>query len=89
MICHIFGALIYRAWCRNVDTRTMVFISMITVSLQTFLNFSFAKRWNLDWGIPDIVFLFTTDAIFGTVTMLLYNLPIMAFFGKIIPARID
>ena len=62
---------------------------MITMVLSNFLSYCFAKRWNLSWGIPDIVFLFSTDAVFGTVRMLLYNLPVMAFFGKVIPARIE
>ena len=88
-ICHIFGALIYKAFCRNVDTRTMVLASFITTSLSALLNFFFAKRWNVDWGIPDLVFLITTDVVFGIVSMLLYTLPIMALFAKIIPAKIE
>ena len=41
-ICHIFGALIYKAFCRNVETRTMVMISLITTVISNFLNYCFA-----------------------------------------------
>ena len=28
-ICHIVGALVYKAWCRQVDTRWMIFWGMV------------------------------------------------------------
>lgn len=88
-ICHVIGAIVYKAFCRNVDTRTMVFISLITTSISCFLNYCFAKRWNVGWGIPDLVFLLTTDVVFGIISTLLYTLPIMALFAKITPPRIE
>jgi len=88
-ICHVIGAVVYKAFCRNVDTRTMVFISLVTTTISNFLSFCFAKRWNLDWGIPDLVFLLTTDVVFGIISTLLYTLPIMALFAKITPAKIE
>ena len=88
-LCHIVGALIYKAFCRNVDTRTMVFISLLTTILSNFLNFCFAKRWNKDWGIPDMVFLIFTDVVFAIISTLLYTLPIMALFAKITPKKIE
>lgn len=88
-ICHIIGALIYKAFCRNVDTRIMVLLSMITSIISNFLNFCFAKRWNLNWGIPDIVFLLFTDIVFSIISTLLFTLPIMALFAKITPKRIE
>ena len=57
--------------------------------LSNFLNFCFAKRWNLSWGVPDLVFLLFTDIVFAVVSTLLYTLPIMALFAKITPARIE
>lgn len=88
-ICHIIGALIYKAWCRNIDTRWMIFFAMLVGILGAFLNFAFSKRWNLDWGIPDMVFLIFTDTVFSTVSTILYSLPILALFAKITPKRIE
>jgi len=88
-LCHILGALIYKAFCRNVDTRWMVAFSLVTSIISNALNFCFAKRWNLNWGIPDIVFLLFTDVVFQIIGTLLYTLPIMALFAKITPKKIE
>ena len=88
-ICNVIGAIFYKAFCRNIDTRIMVFMSLITSSIGCFLNYCFAKRWNIDWGIPDLVFLFMTDVVFGAINTLLFTLPILALFGKITPPRIE
>lgn len=66
-ICHVIGALVYKAFCRNIDTRWMVFFAMIVASLSAFLNYCFAKRWNQNWGINDMVFLFFTDVVFNVI----------------------
>lgn len=88
-VCHIIGALLYKAFCRNVETRWMILGAMITLIVSTFLNFCFAKRWNLEIGISDMVFLLFTDIVFGVVGTLLYSLPILALFAKITPAKIE
>ena len=88
-ICHIIGALIYKAWCRNVDTRWMIFFAMLVSIVGAFLNFCCAKRWNTEWGIPDIVFLLFTDAVFSVINVILYTLPILALFAKITPKKVE
>jgi Na+/melibiose symporter-like transporter len=88
-ICHVVGALFYKAFCRSVDTRWMVLFAMLVQIVATFLNFCFAKRWNLELGISDLVFLLFTDIVFSVVGTLLYTLPIMALFAKITPAKIE
>lgn len=88
-VCHILGAITYKAFFRTVDTRTMVLIAFITGSVGAFLNFVFAKRWNLDMGIPDIVFLLFTDVVFEALVTMLYTLPIIALFAKITPRNIE
>lgn len=88
-VCHIIGALLYKAFCRNIDTRWMIFFAMVTGVIASFMNFTFAKRWNLEIGIPDMVFLIFTDVVFSVIGTILYNLPILALFAKITPARIE
>ena len=88
-LCSIVGALIYKAFFRSVDTRWMVFWATVVHVIGEFLNFVFAKRWNLEIGIDDIVFLFFTDIVFSALKTLLYTLPIMALFAKITPKRIE
>ena len=88
-LCSIVGALIYKAFFRSVDTRWMVFWATVVHVIGEFLNFVFAKRWNLEIGIDDIVFLFFTDIVFSALKTLLYTLPIMALFAKITPKKIE
>ena len=88
-ISHIVGALIYKAFCRNVETRWMIFFAMVVSSISYFLNYCFAMRWNQAWGIDDLVFLLFTDVVFGVISTVLYSLPLLALFAKITPAKIE
>lgn len=67
----------------------MVLFSFVCTIVSNILNFFFAKRWNLEWGIPDMVFLLFTDVVFQIIGTLLYTLPIMALFAKITPKKIE
>ena len=67
----------------------MIFWAMVVGVIGAFLNFMFAKRWNLEIGIPDMAFLFATDVIFSVISVILYSLPILALFAKITPPRIE
>jgi hypothetical protein len=88
-ICHIIGALIYKSYCRNTDTRWMIFFAMCVGIVSSFLSYAFAMRWNLEYGIPDLVFLMFTDVVFSVVGIILYTLPILALFAKITPPKIE
>ena len=88
-ICHLVGALVYRMWCRNVDTRTMIIWAMVTGTLGSFLNLVFAKRWNLNIGLGDYFFLIFTDVVFSVLGTMLYTLPILSLFAKITPKRVE
>merc|ERR1711981_990689 len=88
-ICYVIGALVYKAYFRAVDTRWMVFWATVCHLIGDFLQYVFARRWNLEIGIPDLVFLFFTDAVFGVLGLMLYGLPILALFAKVTPKRIE
>ena len=88
-ICHVVGALLYKAFCRNICARWMIFFAMIANVFATFLTFAFAKRWNKNCNINDIVFLFFTDVVFNVIQTVLYSLPLLALFAKVCPAKIE
>lgn len=67
----------------------MIFWAIVTHLFGDFLNFVFAKRWNLEIGIPDLVFVFLTDPLFSVFRIVLYVLPILALFAKITPKKIE
>jgi hypothetical protein len=88
-ICHILGAIVYKTFFRAVDTRMMIFYATLTHVIGAFMDYSFAKRWNLEFDVSDMVFLFFTDVVFECINTLLYTLPIMALFAKITPKSIE
>jgi MFS family permease len=53
------------------------------------MNLVLAKRWNLEIGIPDMVMLIFTDAVFNVIITIMYVLPILALFAKITPRKIE
>jgi len=82
-LCGVIGSLIYKACFRAVDTRWMIFWAVVFHIIGDFLNFVYAKRWNLEIGIPDLVFLFLTDSLFTCIRLVLYSIPIMALFARL------
>ena len=83
------GVIIYEQFLKTTEVRTVLFFNVIINIVGSFLSYSFAMRWNLSWGISDYFFLFTTDVVFGAVSMAFSTLPILALFAKITPKRIE
>jgi hypothetical protein len=71
-LCHVFGAVIYKTSFRAVDTRLMIIYATTLHVIGAFLDFSFAKRWNLEFDVSDYVFLFLTDCVFECINTILY-----------------
>ena len=67
----------------------MVIFAMVATALGTFLNFVLAKRWNLEIGIDDMVYVVFTDVVFNVLSTLLFTLPVLSLFAKITPPKIE
>lgn len=88
-VSHIVGATIYQKLFKDTETRKMARFAFISSSFFSFLNFTFAKRWNLQLGIPDMVYLLFTDVVFNVFVMFMIVLPLMALFAKVTPKEIE
>ena len=88
-VCHVIGALIYKEFCRAVETRQMVKYAFTVRVFGMAIDYCFAKRYNLQIGLSDISVLFFTDVTFSTLSFTLFVLPIMALFAKITPNSIE
>lgn len=75
-ICHIVGAILYKTFFRTANTRVMLFMSFVAASVGAFCMWAFALQWNLDIGMPNVVALFTYEAIFYALNGMLFDLPI-------------
>ena len=67
----------------------MIIWAMAMSALGNFLNFTFAKRWNLEVDISDMAFLLFTDIVFNTLSTILYSLPLLSLFAKVTPPRVE
>ena len=64
-------------------------INVFICIFSTFFAYAFAKRWNLEWGINDYVFLIFTDVVFSTVGIAFSALPILALLAKLTPKKVE
>ena len=88
-ICSVIGVMLYEKFLKGVEVRTVLFWNVILAIIGTWLNYCFAMRWNLSWGISDYFFLIFTDVVFGAISTAFGLLPIMALFAKITPRGIE
>jgi hypothetical protein len=88
-VCALVGALLYKAWFKEVETRSMVAIGLLGSLISNLLTYFFAMRWNLKYGISDQFFLYSTNVVFQVVLEIFAVLPIMVMFAKVTPKRIE
>ena len=81
----VTGVLIYRAWFRLVQTRTMVFFGLCGITIGALMQYLMSVRWNQASSIDDVLYLIILDSIFTTLGLLLVNMPLMAFMAKLTP----
>lgn len=75
-IGHVFGSMMYMAFFRDVETRSMVFFAIILSIFSCFMSYALAERWNLQIGVPDLVMLILSDAVLNVNITIMYVLPI-------------
>ena len=85
----LIGTFIYKAYGRAADTRTLIIYGTLSVCIGSFLNYVLVRRWNLEIGISDYVFIFFTDSVVVITQTVLFSIPLMALFAKITPKRIE
>ena len=88
-ICGLIGTFIYKAYGRAADTRTLIIYGTLSVVVGAFLNYVLVRRWNIEMGISDYVFIFFTDSVVVITQTVLFQIPLMALFAKITPKRIE
>ena len=64
-------------------------INVFICIFSTFFAYAFAKRWNLQWGINDYVFLIFTDVVFSTVGIAFSALQILSLLAKLTPKKVE
>ena len=85
----ILGSFWYERNLKHVEVRTILFWGLPVSIVSSFCSYIFAKRWNLEVGISDMVFIVLTNTVFGVVALAMNILPTLALFARITPKGIE
>lgn len=88
-ICSMVGVIVYEAFLKNSEVRYVLMWNVGFTIIAGLFNYIQAMRWNVDWGINDLIWLYSTSVLFGALGTALGVLPIMALFAKITPHKVE
>jgi hypothetical protein len=88
-LCSIFGVILYENFLKKVEIRWLFFWLVIVYGFSANSDYILAKRWNKEWGIDDITWIFVNAIIFGTLAVAFGGVPTMTLFVQITPRRIE
>lgn len=67
----------------------MVYVATSISCVGALFQFFFAKRWNLEIGISDLVFLLFTDVVFSILGVVFFALPVFSLIAKVTPPKVE
>lgn len=85
----LIGVIIYEKFCKDIEVRQIVWFSVIMSCVSGFCDYGLARRWNLALGISDVVYLYSTQIVFGIIGNAISFLPLLSLFAKIVPRRVE
>ena len=83
------GVQFYRLFFTKYEVRTLLLIFTGIMIILAPINYIFARRLNVKWGIPDMAIILFTDGISEVIFMAMILLPMAAMFTKICPRNIE
>jgi len=63
----IGGVIVYEAFLKGVEVRTILIVYVIANVITNFASYALAMRWNQDMNIPDLVWIFINDGLAGAL----------------------
>ncbi len=88
-LSNIFGSIIFSKLLINIQPKAMLYYVCFFYVFQSFLNLCFSLRWNLQIGIPDILFLILIESIFGYFLSTIIDLSLESFYAKVMPYDLE
>ena len=85
----LIGVVIYEKFCKDIEVRKVMWLSILMSCLSGFCDYGLAKRWNLKMGISDLTYLYTSSIVFGIIGNAISFLPLLSLFAKIIPKNVE
>ena len=88
-ICLLLGSQLFEKYFKEREYRYLIMCEALVTILIAPCNFMFVLRKNVDYGIPDTVFLIFTDSVSDILSMCLVFLPMNVIMTKICPKHIE
>ena len=85
----VAGITIYQRFFNEIEPRTLMACAFVLVMLASFFDMCFVLRWNLEIGIPDIVWVMMTSTALGTLIFAFMVMPPGIIFVKMTPPHIE
>ena len=85
----VLGTMFYNNYLKDFEVRTLIRFASIIRIINCTLDLVFVNRLNVAVGIPDWLFIISSDLVLGTLSMGLTMLPMMVLFAKITPKAIE
>lgn len=88
-VCLLIGTQLFNRCFKEKEYRNMIMMDALITIVLAPMTFIFVLRLNVDWGIPDMVFIIFTETVSEIVTQCFVFLPMSVIMAKICPRRIE
>lgn len=88
-VCLFLGTQLYERYLKEVEYRRLIIIDALISIVIAPISFAFVLRWNVQWGIPDLVMIIFTETVGDIISQCFIFLPMCVLFTKITPKKIE
>ena len=83
------GSVIYARYLKMLESRFLIGLASFVHIIGSFSSLAFVLRWNLKWGISDIVFVCCTSSTLMPLQYALFILPPYILVSKLTPSHVE
>ena len=88
-ICLMFGTSIFNKYFKDYEYRKLIMMDGLLTGLMAPFSMSLILRTNLNYGVPDIALIISSDIVHDITTQCFIFLPMQVIFAKIPPKHIE
>ena len=88
-ICLMFGTSIFNKYFKDYEYRKLIMMDGLLTGLMAPFSMSLILRTNLNYGVPDIALIISSDIVHDITTQCFIFLPMQVIFAKITPKHIE
>ena len=85
----LIGVAVYQNYLKQYEMRTLQYFGLIFAVIGLVMDLIQIFRYNIAWGISDMVFLSFSSLVLSTISFAITQLPCLVMFQKITPAHVE